>query len=149
MTRKGVKYLKCSKNGELSVGSEIGLIVLHKKEHSILQRAVVFATGSVFVSAAVEDVVTECVDRSVTLRTHGNLDFGLAAACQVLFGRLYLVFAHETGVIDILDLQGHIDNAFRIAGTEVEAIEFFSSEGNERGMLFGEDLHLVVQAIAY
>lgn len=118
-----------------SVFQEVLLIVVFEELNGLSQSGIRLAAGRVLMAAAVENIMGKHIDRTVALRAERHLD-------------LIHVFTHENGVLDRADLQRHIDYSLRVARLEIEALELLPGDGYQRGMIFGEDTHLVVDAIA-
>ena len=101
---------------------EILLVIIQEQLNRVLQRTVELAAGRVFVPATVEHFAAEDIYRPVALTTHRNLNLLFAAVGKGLLRFGDLVLAHEAGIIDILYLHGHIDDALRVAGLEIKAV---------------------------
>lgn len=111
------------------------LVVVFEQFDRSGQGEVRLASGSIHVSASVEDFAGEDINGSVALRAERHLYF-------------IHVLAHENGVLDRSDLERHVHNTFGISRLEIEATELFGREGDEGRVILGEDAHLVVETIA-
>ena len=93
-------------------------------------------------SAAMEDFARPYVDGSVALRTEGDTDAGLGCAG---FGAL---LTHEDGVIDVADLERHVDQSFGVTHLVMVLVQLIGGEGDERQVVLGVDTHLTIEGIA-
>ena len=116
--------------------------------HSIIDLAEALPARCVLVSAATKDLPSQNVHGAVALAAEGYLCFDLGTVGVRLLVRRHFVLAHKDGIVDILDLQRHVDYALHIAGLGVEAVHLLSVERDECGVVLGEELHLVVETIA-
>ena len=106
--------------------------------YGFLDRALETAARGILVTSAIEEASRHFVAWEIVHTAQGELDE--AGVLGVL--------ADENREAHALDLQGHVDDALRVAVLDAKHAALLIGEGHDRGIHAGDGLHLHVEHVA-